>query len=117
MLCQFTHCFQRTHDGWIVLLSLDFGQAVRADPEEFLERLASRVLGATLWYVPFNRVHEGKRPWFLWFHRCTHPVPFLALLVLLFTAATRPLHETQWLVMGLYVFQLLPYVLVRYYDR
>jgi hypothetical protein len=94
-----------------------FWQAVRAHPKEFLNRLASRLLGATLWYVPFNRVNEGKQPLLLWFHRLTHPVPFLALLVLLFTTVTRPLHEAQWLVMGLYVFQLLPYVLVSYYDR
>jgi hypothetical protein len=94
-----------------------FWQAVRADPVEFLDRVASRVLAATLWYVPFNRATEAKQPGFLWLNRLTHPLPFLGLLVLLFSAASRPLHRTQWLVIGLYVFHLLPYVLVSYYDR
>jgi hypothetical protein len=94
-----------------------FWQAVRADPAEFLDRAASRVLAATLWYVPFNRVTEAKQPLLLWLGRLTHPLPFLALLILLFTAPSKPLQGTQWLAIGLYVFQLLPYVLVSYYDR
>ena len=63
-----------------------FRQAVQDDPVDFLDRVADRFLGATLWYVPFNRVEEAKRPWVLWLSRVTHPLPFLALLVLLFTA-------------------------------
>ncbi len=94
-----------------------FWQAVQADPAEFLDRASSRLLAATLWYVPFNRVNEAKQPWLLWTSRLTHPLPFLALLVLLFSAGSKPLHATQWLVIGLYFFQLLPYVLVSYYDR
>ncbi len=94
-----------------------FWQAVRADPVEFLDRSASRVLAATVWYVPFNRDHEAKQPWILWLGRLTHPLPFLALLVLLLTTGSKPVHGTGWLVMGLYVFHLLPYVLVSYYER
>jgi hypothetical protein len=94
-----------------------FWQSARADPAEFLDRLSSRVLGTTLWYVPFNRVNEAKQPLLLRLSRLTHPLPFLALLILLFTAPSKPLQRTQWLAIGLYVFQLLPYVLVSYYDR
>ncbi len=94
-----------------------FWQSVRADPAEFLDRASSRLLAATVWFVPFNRMTGAKQPWLVWLGRLTHPLPFLALLVLLFTAARKPLHPTQWLVIGLYVFHLLPYVLVSYYDR
>jgi len=94
-----------------------FWQAIRADPVEFLDRVASRLFAATVWYVPFNRDNEARQPWILWLGRLTHPLPFLALQVLFFTASSKPLHVTQWLVIGLYVFHLLPYVLVSYYDR
>jgi hypothetical protein len=94
-----------------------FWQAVRADPVEFLDRFASRLLAATVWYVPFNRDREARQPWILWLGRLTHPLPFLALLILLITAGRKPLHGTQWLAVGLYVFHLFPYVLVSYYER
>ncbi len=67
--------------------------------------------------MPFNRAQEAKQLWLLWWTRLTHPLPLLALLVLLFTAGSKPLHPAQWLAIGLYVFHLLPYVLPSYYDR
>jgi hypothetical protein len=94
-----------------------FWQAVRADPIDFLDRVADRLLAATLWYVPFNRDYEEKQPWLLWLGRWTHPLPFLAFVVLLFTAAIKPLHKAQWLALGLYVLHLFPYILVSYYER
>jgi hypothetical protein len=94
-----------------------FLHAVGADPVDFLDRVAVRLLAATVWYVPFNRDHEARQPCILWLGRLTHPLPFLALLVLLFTAGSKPLQSAQWLAIGLYVFYLLPYVLVSYYDR
>jgi hypothetical protein len=94
-----------------------FWQAVLANPTDFLDRVANRLLAATVWYVPFNRDYEAKQPGILWLGRLTHPLPCLALLVLLFTACGKPLHGNQWLVIGLYLFHLLPYVLVSYYDR
>ncbi len=94
-----------------------FWESVRADPLEFTDRVASRFLGATLWYVPFNRHEALKRPWSVWTSRVLHPLPFLGLVVLLFTAVRRPLHGAQWTVIGLYAFYLLPYVAASYYDR
>jgi hypothetical protein len=94
-----------------------FRQAVRKDPLDFLDRVASRALCATLWYVPFNRPLEARQPWLLWFKRVLHPLPFLALLVLAGTAAARPLHRLQWIAIGIYGFQLLPYVAASYYER
>jgi hypothetical protein len=94
-----------------------FLQAVAADPVDFLDRVASRFLGATLWYVPFDRTGEIRRPWVLWSNRLTHPLPFLALLLLVFTAAQRPLHGAQWAVIAIYLLYLLPYIGVSYYER
>jgi hypothetical protein len=94
-----------------------FWQAVRAEPLDFLDRTASRFLGATVWYVPMNRADETGRPWAVRLTRLIHPLPFLALVVLLLGAVREPLHRTQWLVIGLYVLYLLPYVCVSYYER
>jgi hypothetical protein len=94
-----------------------FWAAVRADPGDFLDRVASRFLGATLWYVPLDRVKEPRRPWALWLGRLSHPLPFLALLLLVCTAARERLHGAQWTVIGVYLLYLLPYIAVSYYER
>jgi hypothetical protein len=94
-----------------------FWRAVAADPEDFLDRVASRVLGTTLWYVPFNRDHEDRRPLSTWGGRLTHPLPFLGFLVLAFSAVLRPLQPAQWIVMGTYTIYLLPYMAISYYER
>src|SRR5262249_37510535 len=94
-----------------------FWEAVRADPTNFVERAAHRFLGATVWYVPFDRHAEARRPWSLWLGRLTHPLPFLALLALLFTAVRERLHAYQWAVLAVYALYLLPYVGVSYYER
>ncbi len=94
-----------------------FLQALSADPLDFLDRVAYRFLGVTLWYVPLDRAAMARRPGALWLGRLTHPLPFLGLLVLLFASAWRPLHPAQWAVIGAYVVYLLPYIAVSYYDR
>jgi WD40 repeat protein len=94
-----------------------FWDAVRANPLDFAERVGMRFLGATLWYVPFERGLDGARPWTLWFVRLLHPLPFLAALLLVFTARRVPLSGMQWLVIGVYLLYLLPYVVIGYYDR
>ncbi len=94
-----------------------FWQAVRTDPEDFLDRVACRFLGATVWYVPMDRTGEARRPWTLWYCRLTHPLPFLAMLVLLFSAIGQRLHRAQWMVIGVYLLYLTPYVAVSYYER
>jgi hypothetical protein len=94
-----------------------FCQAVWADPQDFIERVAYRFAGATFWYVPFNRDMPTKRPWVFWLSRLVHPLPFLALLVLLGSAVWKPLHGAQGMVIAVYLFYLLPYVGASYYER
>jgi hypothetical protein len=94
-----------------------FRQAVRAAPQDFFKRVVDRLLGATLWYEPFYRAQEAKRPRVLWLSRLTHPLPFLGLLVLALSAVRAPLHRVQWTVMGVYLLYLLPYVGISYYER
>jgi hypothetical protein len=94
-----------------------FWRAVQANPIDFLDRMASRFLGATLWYVPFDRNMAARRPWRFWLHRLTHPLPFLAVLILAFSSAWQPLLRVQWLVIGIYLLYLLPYIGVSYYER
>jgi arylsulfatase A len=94
-----------------------FWQSVSADPMGFIKRVADRFFGVTLWYVPFDRASEARRPWLLWVNRLIYPLPFLGLLVLACSAGRERLHGVQWAVMGVYVFYLLPYVGISYYDR
>jgi hypothetical protein len=94
-----------------------FAQAVRADPLDYLDRVACRFLGATLWYEPFDRVAAARRPWLLWLSRLVHPLPFLALLFLVGTSLGRRLTRAQWTVIGVYLLYLFPYIAVSYYER
>jgi hypothetical protein len=94
-----------------------FREAVWANPQDFLDRVTTRFLGATLWYVPFNRKQEAKQPWLLWARRFTHPLPFLALLLLVCTSIGKPLSQPQWIVIGVYLLYLLPYIATSYYER
>jgi len=94
-----------------------FREAVWADPGDFLDRVASRFLGATVWYVPFNRAEEARQPRLLWARRLTFPLPFLAMLLLIFSAVRRPLQWPQWVVIGVYLLYLLPYIAASYYER
>ncbi len=94
-----------------------FWQAVRADPLDFLDRVAARFLGATLWFEPFSLSDKARRPWVVWTSRVFHPLPFLALLFLAMTVVWRRLHWAQWVVMGAYVLYLGPYICVSYYER
>ncbi len=89
-----------------------FLQSVAHDPFDFADRVALRFWAATFRYVPL----QGSRN-LLWLRQLTHPLPFLAFLFLLYSSIWRPLHWSKWTVLGVYVFYLLPYVLVSYYDR
>jgi hypothetical protein len=93
-----------------------YGESIRADPLGFVDRVATRFVGATVWYVPFYR-GEGMRTWELWICRVTHPLAFLSLLVLLLSGLWQRLHPSQWLVIGLYLLYLMPYIGASYYDR
>jgi hypothetical protein len=94
-----------------------FQREIASHPAEFLKRVARRFLGATLWYEPFDRAQEARRPAALWCCRSLHPLAFLAVLVLAGTSTRRPLLWVQWVVIGVHVFYLLPYIGASYYER
>lgn len=94
-----------------------FWQAVRSDPLSFAGRVANRFLAATLVYTPFNPEQEAERPLLTWLSRSAHPLPFLAVLVLLFTARRHPWAPAQGFAVIVYLVYLLPYVVVSYYER
>ncbi len=94
-----------------------FRGAVQAHPADFAERVANRFFAATLEYVPYHVREQSQRPWTYWLSQAVYPLPFLSLLVLLFTTPWRPLTTCQWIVIGTYASYLLPYVVVSYYDR
>jgi hypothetical protein len=92
-------------------------EAIVADPLNFFDRVANRFLGATLWYTSFQRDERVRRPWVFLMTRLIHPLPFLALLVLVFSAFWRRLAEIQWIAIGIYFLYLVPYVGASYYER
>jgi hypothetical protein len=94
-----------------------FRDAVRANPWDFAERMGQRFLAVTVVYFPWDRAGEHRRPWTLWMNRLTHPLPFLALLVLLLTARRMGLHPAQKAVIAVYLVYLLPYVVASYAER
>jgi hypothetical protein len=94
-----------------------FADAVGADPVDYLNRVASRFLCATVWYESSAPAQDRRRPWLAWLNRCMHPVPFLALVALLFFATQSRLRPIEWVVIGVYLCCLLPYIAVSYYDR
>lgn len=93
-----------------------FVESVQADPMGFFERVANRFFAATLEYIPFE-VRETRRPWMLLATKIIFPLPFLAILFLLLSAPWEPLGRDRWIVIGVYVSYLLPYIIVSYYDR
>jgi hypothetical protein len=94
-----------------------YWEAVRDHPIGSLNRIASRALGATLWYAPFDWREDPARSWLLWTKRLTHPLPFLALVFLVFTSIYQPLSLPQRTVIAVYLLYLLPYVISSYYER
>src|ERR1041385_3664316 len=80
-------------------------------------RGASRFLGVLLWYEPLNRSDEAERLWVRFLSRVTYPLPFLAMLVLLFTSFRERLSREQWTGVGVFLLYCLPYILISYYER
>lgn len=97
--------------------AVEFWQVVAADPMDFVKRVGSRFMGATLWYVPLDRHDEAQRPWLVCCQRVVHPLPFLGLLVLAASSFSWRLHACQRVVIGVYALYLLPYVVISYYER
>lgn len=91
--------------------------AIAADPMVFVERVASRFLTATLWYMPFPSGGLVSQSWAVWMRRAIHPLPFLAFLFLVGSALCRRLDGAQWIVIGIYCVYLLPYIGASYYER
>lgn len=94
-----------------------FWKSVEEDPLDFVDRIACRLLGATLWYMPADRVEETRRPFVYWTSRVLHPLPCVAMLFLLATAFWQRPRPAQWIGMGAYVLYLMPYIAVSYYER
>jgi hypothetical protein len=94
-----------------------FKEAVKADPQSFLDRVADRLFAATVWYVPFNVDDPFRRPWGYFISRVLHPLPFVAAVFLVVSAAWRPLKPVQWMVLAVYILYLLPYIVVSFYQR
>ena len=94
-----------------------FWNSVRSDPIEFVDRVAARALGATIWYVPFDRNDEHRRPIVVWFYRAIYPLPFLAFICLAVAGWRKRLDPIQSRVLLIYAVYLLPYVAISYYDR
>ena len=92
-------------------------RSVAADPLDFCDRIACRLLGITLWFTPVHREHVAERPWRVFLARVLHPVPFLSLLVLSFLAFRQPLNKAERIAVGIYVLYFVPYALISYYDR
>jgi hypothetical protein len=91
--------------------------AITADPLNYFDRVASRFLGATLFYMPTDRSPRASAAWYLWMQRLALPLPFLGLLVLLFAGFRPSLTGIEWSAIVIYVVYLTPFVLVSYYPR
>jgi hypothetical protein len=102
--------------AFLDLKRAQFLRSVAADPLGFLKRMTDRFLGAVVWYVPFDRAEDTGGPVVLWLQRLIHVLPLLALLVLVYGPARQPLHGAQWVALGIYVFYLLPYIVISYYE-
>src|SRR5207302_1706857 len=94
-----------------------FREAVADKPMDFIDRVATRFLAATVIYTPHTPEQEGRHPVRLWLRRVAYPLPFVCLLFLLISSVWRPLHPAQWIVIAAYACFLLPYILVSYYER
>jgi hypothetical protein len=97
--------------------SEQFWRAVQADPLDFIDRLSNRFLAATVWYAPFYPGSEIGKPLIFWARRIAYPLPFLAMLFLLWSANREQLAWPQWAVIGVYLLYLLPYIVASYYER
>ncbi len=94
-----------------------FWQSVSEDPAGFLRRFGNRLLAATLWYAPGEVAQQAGQPWLITLVRLLHPLPFLALVSILITRRWRPLASAESMVILLYLFYLLPYIVVSYWER
>jgi hypothetical protein len=94
-----------------------FWKSVADDPIDYFERVGGRFEAAFLEYETFDSRYDRTRPWIAWANAVTHPLAFYALVFLLLSATLRPLPWTTWLVIGVFLSYMLPYVVISYYER
>ena len=94
-----------------------FRDSFRANPSDFFSRVSNRFQEATLVYAPFDPREEYRRPWMTWYARLVYPLPFVCIIGLAVTALWRPLCREQWIVIGVYLAYVMPYVVISYYER
>jgi hypothetical protein len=94
-----------------------FLDSVRRDPAEFAARAGRRFLAAFVDYRSFNEDLEPDVPGVIAYSRIVHPLPALAIVVLLAGSPWRRLDRVQLGVIAAYLICLLPYAIISYYDR
>lgn len=89
--------------------------SIRSDPLDFVRRVINRFFAATMYYKPLVASDE-RMVWPLRYIRLYFPLPFLALLVLLWFK-TAPLSSAQLATVSIFLFYLGPYIAISYYAR
>lgn len=88
---------------------------ILANPTGYFARVATRLLAATVYYVPFDPDDENRRTTIA-VKRVFYSLPFLSLL-LVFALHPRPLPNDFLATTLIYIASLTPYVLLSYNDR
>jgi hypothetical protein len=89
---------------------------IQETPRDYFDRVISRLIAATVYYTPFNRLDPYNKPWFLFFKRLLFPLPVIALCVIL-SLAPKPMPIQVSAAISIWLLSLLPYVLISYYER
>ncbi len=90
---------------------------IRDNPLGLLERIINRGIAALVFYTPFSMMEEYEAGgWPVFFSRCVHPLPLVAIFVVLALGAI-PIERNIFIAIAFLGLLLLPYVLVSYYDR
>jgi hypothetical protein len=84
---------------------------------DLLDRIAARFFCATLWYVPMDRSPADNTSLLVLGQRLMHPWPFLGLFLLVLVGIRARLHSATWIVIGIYLLYLAPYIVTSYYGR
>lgn len=100
--------------AYLVEKKNDAWSSIRKDPKSFLGKIAKRLLAATIW-LHSDRSSFVEHPQFFWC-RMMAVVPFIGLLGVCLFGVSK---TDTWIKPAIccYVFYLLPYVLVSYYER
>ena len=92
-------------------------KSIRDNPLGLWERIVNRGIAALVFYTPFSIIEEYEAGgWPVFFSRCVHPLPLVAIFVVLALGAI-PIERNIFIAIAFFGLLLLPYVLVSYYDR